>query len=68
MNWGFPLGMVVCVLVGCSENQVYRNLYEGSRIQRDLETPPNEKGVVQLDLTYDQYRAERKRTLEGRSE
>jgi len=52
-------------VVGCTEGQVCRNVYEGARMQRNLEIPPNERSVDHKDVTNNQHRVERKRAIVG---
>ena len=56
------------ILCGCSQETVYRNLYEGIRTQSELQNLHEESRKEQTPKSYDQYKLERQEQLEDEKE
>lgn len=50
--------LVLLALSGCSRDAVYRNLYEGMRVQSELQRFPEDNRKEQNPISYDQYKRE----------
>lgn len=47
--------LFLTVSSGCSRQRIYENLYEGIRVNNELQTPPPERGERQNSPDYGQY-------------
>ncbi len=53
--------LVVSLLFGCTKKQIYRGVYDGLTTHEKLKNTP---GPINDPVSYDQYEAERKETIE----
>jgi hypothetical protein len=54
--------LALVTLTGCSSQQMFRGIYEGTQVRDQLSTTPAEKVSKPEPLPYDQYETERNRT------
>jgi len=52
---------LLLLILGCTKDQVYRNLYEGLTTHEDLKNTPGDP--LDSSQSYDQYRNEREELL-----
>lgn len=62
-TWKFLLIVAAALIVGCTGNSVRHGLYEGIKVQRDLQTPPSERAGNREAPDYQSYERMRKERL-----